>query len=68
MDDYSKSAESSYAAIAKRRERERKVLIDNALDKRTEAEFITAIRETLGITRDHPGYLAAIKFWRSQHP
>jgi hypothetical protein len=72
MDDYTKTGPRTYAVQAKRLAQERtareKALLDKALDKRTEAEFIDALRETMGITKDHPIYIKAIKFWRSQHP
>ncbi len=67
MDEYSKSGPRSYASEANRRAREQKRLLDRALDKPTEAEFIRALRETMDVTEDHPIYLQAIMYWRSQH-
>jgi hypothetical protein len=67
VDEYSKSGPRTYSSEANRRVREQKRLLDRVLDKPTEAEFIQALRETMGVTKDHPIYLQAIMYWRSQH-
>jgi hypothetical protein len=68
MDEYSKTGPGSYAALARLRERERNTLLAKALAQPTEAGFIAGLRDKLGISKEHPGYLPAIKLWRMQHP
>ena len=68
MDEYSKTGASSYAAIAKRRSQEQMNLMKDALILQSEADFIDFLREKLGVTPTHPGYLAAITLWRQRQP
>jgi len=68
MDEYSKTGPRFYAAEAKAKEQHRNELLKRMLAQPTEAGFIADLRDHLGITKEHPGYIPAIKLWRAQHP
>ncbi len=66
MDDYSKTGPRSYAAEAKRLEQERMRLMAEGLALSEEADFITFLRDKLGVKPGDPRYIPAIRFWRDR--
>jgi len=69
MDDYSKTAPSSYKTATRRKDDDNKKAASRALDESTEEGFLAAILDiNPGVGLDHPGIQAALKLWRQRHP
>jgi hypothetical protein len=66
MDEYSKTGPRSYRAQARQKAQDKSNLMKNALTLQSEADFIEFLRNRLGVTPSHPGYLVAIKLWRER--
>ena len=67
MDEYSKTGSRSYRAESRKREADRDRKMSRVLAEPTEADFVQALHDVLGIKPTHPSFHAILRIWREQH-